>query len=339
MDKVDELRNKLKEDAKAARTANSLTESDGPPVSAASADIERYTPNISNTDGHSIQPVSRPGLGTISVSRAVSNAQRKSPNFSGGASPGNSPERRTNGRSGEDNSQNWSNGTDLSTGAQRSISSTEQIRKVGNLETADPIPPRFFDAEREAAIEKSEAQGTPSTRKRGRPPKQRIGGDVQNATEDISGTHLDKDQFDQLQRKAFFNTGKILSKAEAKELAEPLIAALKDEMEQADRLLWKYTGDPLEQPIWSDVTDKEMESLTNILLKIGQKSPVVATVARTAIDASDYIVAAGVIGPRFMKTVDVIRTVRKTKQRENPNRQSRFQRLRERHQQIASHSV
>lgn len=338
MDKVDELRNKLKEDAKAARTANTLTESDGPPVSATSADIERYAPNLPHQDGHSIQPVPRPGLGVVSVIRAISDPQRKSPDLSGSTAPGDPGKRRTNRRSGEDHGQNRSDGIDVSASPTGSFERSEQIsttaRKVGNLETDDPIPPRFFDAEREAAIEKSEAQGTSPARKRGRPPKSRDSGFVPTKQEQLELIEIAKSE-ERKQRNFFSTSGKVLSKQEAKELAEPLVSALTDELNQLDKLIWQFTGDELQQPIWSDISENEMQNLANALLKLGQKSPAVATVTRASVDISDYVVAGAIVGPRFVQTAQIIRTARRKKASDRPNRPSTLERLRTRRQQTS----
>lgn len=339
MDKVDELRKKLKEDAASQRAANTIdTSTDGPSVSAASSDIERYTPNIPNQDGYSVQPVSRPGLGTVGISRAIGNFERELTDLTRSSAQDNSGKRRTDGRPSENNRQDRSNGIDVSASLERASSGSEQVRKVGNLETDEPIPPRYFDAEREAAIEKSETQGIAPARKRGRPPKQRDIGPLQEVKPSYGTPTVDAFN-EERQRKNFFTTGKTLSKAEAKELLDPLTSALKDELKQIDKLLWQYTGDVLEQPIWSDTTDTEMDHLTSLILKLGQKSPTIATVARGAVDASDYIVAGSVIGPRFMKTVEVIRTARKSKQSETRNRQSTLERFRQRRKQVTGNPV
>lgn len=330
----DELRKRLKIEHAAEQSDNSGNDTgngDSPKVSATSRDIEQYAPNFPNQDGYGIQSVSRPGLGAISVGRAVSKSKRKSIDIFRGTTQGDIGDGYTTRRSGKNNSQGGSNGTDLPASSPRTTT-----RSVGGLETDEPIPPRTFEPEEENKPRALFPITTPKTepaereitepRKRGRPTTKGI---VQHASPTPETTKQER-------KIPKFLTGSTFSKQEAKELQEPLIAALQDELSLVDKALWSLTGDVLQQPVWSDVTDKEMESLTNILLKLGQKSPAVATATRAAIDGSDYISAGVIIAPRFAKTAQIIREVRLQKKAQNENlpKQSRVERIRNRRRQI-----
>lgn len=111
-----------------------------------------------------------------------------------------------------------------------------------------------------------------------------------------------------------------LTKKEIEELREPLTEALKDEFTMLDQLLWRYEGETsLQQPIWSDVMDGEMDRLVNALLNLGTRSSTVATIARTSVDMSDYIVAGTLLAPRLQATAALIGETRKRKRAMKPN--------------------
>lgn len=316
-EKSDELRKRLKAEHAAStieqsnNASNDTRDGDSPTISATSRDIELYAPNVLNTDGHSIQPLSRPGLGAISVGRAVSKSKRKPVDIFRGTAQGDLGDGHTVRRSSQNNGQGGSDGTNLPASPTRNTT-----RTIGNLETDEPIPSRTFEAESAPETSTSQDTGTTEPRKRGRPSTR---GTVAFVPAPIKERKIPK-----------FLTGPTFSKQEAKELQEPLIAALNDELSLVDKALWNLTGDALQQPIWSDISDKEMESLTNILLRLGQKSPAVATATRAAIDGSDYISAGVIIAPRFAKTTQIIRQARTQRKIQNENlpKQSRIDRLR-----------
>lgn len=313
METVDELRKRLKDEREATRARNTDigTRQDSISISDPSGDIERYTPNVINQTGHSIQSVSGQSDRTGSTHRTIDNTQGKLDNLTRSLAQVNNGVRRSNRRSGENNSESGPDGTNISTS-----DGSSKRRTVGNLETVDPVPERLFNTETETTTEKPENQGTPSKGKRGRKPKPRNIIPLPLQLTEERGPN-------ERERKSFFKTGKVLSKAEAENLAEPLITAIADEMKLLDTAIWKLTGDELKQPIWSDMTEKELETITNIALRLGQRSPVMATAVRTSIDGGDYINAGIIIGPRFQNTVSLIRETRK-KTNENKSRRERL---------------
>lgn len=325
----DELRKRLKAEYATERTEPNISSDDtgngdSPAVSATSRDIEQYAPNFTNTDGHSIQPVSRPGLGAISVGRAVSKSKRKPVNLFGGTSQGDLGDRHTARRFSENNGAGRPDGTNIP--ASDNIRST---RSIGGLTTDEPIPIRLFETESTDQISKVEDTGTSEPRKRGRP--------------STKGTFVpvNKPEIVKKERKIpAFLTGPTFSKQEAISLQEPLITALHDELALADKALWNITGDVLQQPIWSDISDKEMESLTNILLKLGQKSPAIATATRAAIDGSDYITAGVILAPRIGKTAQIVKQARLQRKvnSENSPKQSKISSIRNRRRQATQTS-
>ena len=362
MESADELRERLRNERKQRdelAASNSLIAggSDSITTSSTSRDIEQYSPDFGIADQRNERPLSGLHNGIRGTQRTASNTKRKLADLAGSLAQVNHGERQSNRRSSQNNGQDWSDGTDVPGRDTRGTTSKATIRSVGNLETSEPIPERTFtftdDTQAEATSQKSNVAGSSPTRKRGRPPKQKTGEAIAKSGPSIyqkqsdgtysKETYENYEDFDNAIRKKFLTIGgKTLTEREAKELKEPLIAAIEDEFKLIDRLIWSYTGDPIQQPIWSDLSDKEIDSLTGILLKLGQKSPVVATVARTAVDGSDYVVTGMVLAPRFQQTVDVVRKARKQKAEEakndpNYSRQSAFDRIRERRKQ--THSV
>lgn len=339
MDKIDELRKKLKDDREQRGTddigGDGTGNGDSTAPSTASRDIKQYAPNIPDTDGHSIQPVSGPGAGIVRVIRAVSDTKGKFADLPGSPTPGNSRDGHTTRRSRKHNGESGPDGTNLSASPERQVK-----RTVGSLETDEPIPARTFATEEEdkpralypIATPKTEpTTGTTSEpRKRGRPA-------TKGTLNLVAAPEIAREV--KAERKTpKFLTGPTFSKQEAKELQEPLIAALNDEFLLADKALWKLVNDPLEQPVWSDISEKEMESLTNIVLRLGQRNPLVASVARTAIDGSDYITAGVVLAPRFVQTAKIIKTARIQRKLQNENlpRQSRVERIRNRRRRVTT---
>lgn len=322
----DELRLRLKNERAAQRAEATRSEfaagSDTLTTSSSSRDTIEYSPDFGGQDQRDERLV--PGLhnGVRGTKRTTGDTQRKLDLLAGGIAQINQRKRPANRRSGEDHSQDRPDGTDVP--ASVTGRSSRSTRSVGNLETTEPIPPRNFDLEREAAVEDAKVEGTPPARKRGRPPKRR---DPQLIEEVHSSPPIEEGP-NFIQR--FIKGGKTLSEREARELKPSLTSALQDEFLLLDKMLWSMSGDPLQQPIWSDTSDKEIEAFTSSFLKLGQKSPAVASVARIAVDASDYTVAAAMIGPRFLKTVDVVKQVRKQNQRnvEHSPKRSTLDRLR-----------
>lgn len=321
METAQELRERLRNEREAARNAASASgeqsnSGNDLSISSTGATVERYVPSGTNE----IEPDERPVQGlhhrVRSVIGTTGNTKRKLSDLAGSLAQVNSRERSGVRRFGENNGESGPDGTEISASTR-----SDKSRRVGNLETLEPIPPRSFepDTEREAKVEVGKAEGTTSARKRGRPPKQGI-------IQPVQQTPIKERQSEKQSRKFF--TGKTLSKTEAEDLQEQLITAISDEMKLIDTAIWKLTGDPIQQPIWSDMTEKELQTITNIALRIGQKSPVMATAVRASIDGGDYISAGIVLAPRFQTTVEVIKTARKrAKTNENQSRRERLRSL------------
>lgn len=329
MENADELRKRLKDEREFKRTNDPTGEfargSNIITVSSTSGDIEQYSPDIGSQDQRDERFV--PGLhhGVRRSIGTTGDTKRKLANLAGSLAQINQRERPANRRSSENNGQNWSDGVDLSAGSP-GRTSREKLRKVGNLETAEIVPPRDFNSETETANEIGENKAPTPTRRRGRPPKRRDN-DVVFDSSPISEVKSAGST------PIFSGSSKVLSTKEAAELKEPLVAALQTEFELIDKILLGYTEDPLQQPIWGDVTEKELESLTNIMLKMGQKSPTAALITRTAVDGSDYVNTAILFAPRFQSSVRVVKEARLRKQeakRNDPNnsRQSVIGRIR-----------
>lgn len=304
-DKVDELRKQLK-DARNEQFDGTTSREDSSATRLTDTNSERYTSNEPDSNGYRIQSVSGSGNGTLGAFRTTDNIEGKSAYQSGSSASSNQRKRSPVGRPRKDYGQGRSDGTDVSTGSR-----SRSIRSIGNLTADDEIPPRTFDTEPETVStpkttgEKSAPQGNAPARKRGRPAKQTTLRTLQPTIET---------------REPKFSFGKTLSKTETKELTEPLIAAIQDEFAILDKIIWSYTGDELKQPIWGDVTEKEVGALTGLMLGLGEKSPAMATVVRGAVNAQDYVVVGTMLAPRFMETVKVVKRARQQKRAEKKER-------------------
>jgi len=105
---------------------------------------------------------------------------------------------------------------------------------------------------------------------------------------------------------SFFKQG-VLSKEEAEELYEPLVAALGDMFGYADKGLWGLCPQLDERPIWSNTTPREDQALAKMLLKRGQKSPAAALIVRETVNSADYVLVGMMIGPRAIETLQALR--------------------------------
>lgn len=211
-------------------------------------------------------------------------------------------------RHGENSATDRADGINIS-----ASTTTSQTRKrVGNLErdTANEpfIPTRTFENGAEESTKTETVTASPAIEKskRGRPPGKRI---IEAAKSAISHAAEEAPKV-----KVNFSLptprGKRLSEAEVKDLREPLTEALLDEFALVDKALWQITGDSIEQPIWSDFTEQEMDQFVRVFLRAGQRSVLVATAARGATDLQDYIVAGAIVLPRLQKTAVAVREAR-----------------------------
>lgn len=245
-------------------------------------------------------------------------------------------------RSGENHTEDRSNGVDL----RASVSSSQPTVTplvVGNLirnveeEASAYIPPRTFTSEISSPIvgepaliirdgkpvkRASKVKQTDATRavetlkavipkaKRGRPPGKSNPQNVFDPTEPPRPTLKDKIK----EAGQAIPHGNKLTEKEIEELREPLQTALTDEFDMLDKLLWTYEGEQsIQQPIWSDINDPDMEKLVNALLNMGTRSATVATIARSSVDLSDYIIAGTLLAPRLQSTAQLVGKVRKAK--------------------------
>ncbi len=111
--------------------------------------------------------------------------------------------------------------------------------------------------------------------------------------------------------KRFFGKGKTLSATEAEELAEPLAEAIRDEFHIVDQALWLRCPQIDERDIWGDVSDQEVESLVELLLKGGQRNAATAAVVRSMVDLHVYAVVGSMFAPRIQATVQALQTTTK----------------------------
>lgn len=335
MDEVEKLRKQLRDGrdeesrTRLVESGNAPERSDAPRTHSASHVVEQYTPTLRGQDQRRSEPAERRLHGNKGIVGAVGNIERKSDNGSGSNSPDSVGTRPFAGRSGEDHGTHRTDGTDVPTGT------TGRKRRVGNLETTEPIPPRLFKDEEETTTNPSAVAfdgigQTAQRRGRGRPPKPKSQETHQPVPTQTIGAGPERKPYLQ---------NKTLTKAEAKDLEEPLLHALTKEFELLDKAIWSYAKDipqgQLEQPIWSNVAEDDMQSLVNILLKMGQKSPAAATMTRVAVDGSDYVTVGLMFAPRFNSTVQIVRSARQKKQQEKaagnantPTRRARLQALR-----------
>jgi hypothetical protein len=274
--------------------------------------------------------VRRPGGGSRITDRTTSKPEGRVTSGVRGATQDDRRVRQEPGRSGENNATDRADGTDLSTGVSSRSSSV-----AGRLERTPGddqfIPLRNFNAENDTVGTTQETSGITSPiivkRGRGRPRKARVTEIIgQLTSKTAKDPELDYFQTERQspvkQVKEFITTtssksaGNRLSANEVKTLKEPLTAALTDEFQLLDQMLWGYANDGLNQPIWSDITDREMEAFIDSFLGLGTKSGTVATLARSAVSMNDYIVVGGMMLPRLKATVDVVRTHRKNRTRD-----------------------
>ncbi len=111
-----------------------------------------------------------------------------------------------------------------------------------------------------------------------------------------------------------FLTGKgVLTKKEADELYEPLVAVIQDDGTYLDEAI--KLKNPNSDVIWGDITDQEAQILAELLLKAGQKSPIVATTIRISIEIKSYAAAIAILAPRIQMTALALKTVPKREKR------------------------
>lgn len=321
--KVLELREKIK-NARQSKSSRFNTEPGNDAhgtlsTSDTSATAERYVPEFPTENGSGVQLASGQDQRTSSPSESTDRVTRRNDDQPGSTSQINIGVRQSARRLGGDNGQSGSDGADISAGV------TSRKRRVGNLETTDIIPKRHFKEEVEIKRDSTigtgqDTSGVEEPRKRGRPsePKDVTAGSKRKGKSLFNIPKLTPIKEDdekersspasKPQSKILTGGTKTLSKQEVDVLEEPLTAAIQREFETLDRLLLGMTKDvnPLEQPIWGDMSDDSVSVLARGLLNSGQSSPTAATIARTMINMDSYIMTGLLIAPRFQKSVMLI---------------------------------
>lgn len=112
-------------------------------------------------------------------------------------------------------------------------------------------------------------------------------------------------------KRAFKQEGTKLSASEATSIEEEFRYALANNCQLLDEVIWYYTGDTSHEPIWSSISDEELDILCRPILKTGQKSAWVAGLVRANINSSMYIDMGRITLPRIMRTVQKIKTAPK----------------------------
>lgn len=105
-------------------------------------------------------------------------------------------------------------------------------------------------------------------------------------------------------KKALFKQPKTLSEKEAAEYAPIVTSTLQTFGELGDKGLRWRTQDPNMLDIWGDLSDKEAGVLSRLLIRRGQKNPYAAQIVRNLVESDDYISAAVIAIPRFIKTIE-----------------------------------
>ena len=104
-----------------------------------------------------------------------------------------------------------------------------------------------------------------------------------------------------------FRAGNVLSDQEIKELYEPYVALLKDFFHYVDEAIWLRATQAEGQDIWGTIDDDEAGVVAKLTLRLGQKSPLAATVIRQAVEWHDYAQLTAIFAPRAKETRKVLR--------------------------------
>lgn len=186
------------------------------------------------------------------------------------------------------------------------ISTGTRSRRRGKLEATDGIPKRATRTK--TAIPVIEVEANEINKRANKEESKFIqrGKAVSESRSDASKGEGEKQSF-KLPKLPTFKEGTTLSAGEAKALEEPLIAALLADSYYIDQYIWYRTKDDTQAPIWSDMDTEDMTKLASIMLKRGQKSPAAAAVVRGMVNSSAYFDAVMLVGPRFIKTVQVLK--------------------------------
>jgi len=191
-------------------------------------------------------------------------------------------------------SSGTSNGTETVRGAKR---------RRGRIEADDPIPIREKSKNKGTGSRSASIKGEPSEKEESKPIQR--GKKASEDREPVGEGESQKQKFKLPNLK--IKEGTTLTIAEAKALEEPLLSALESDFHYLDQYIWYRTQDVTQAPIWSDLDNEDLTVLCSILLKRGQKSPATASVVRGIVNGSTYIDVAMLMGPRFVRTVQVLK--------------------------------
>lgn len=107
--------------------------------------------------------------------------------------------------------------------------------------------------------------------------------------------------------------GLVLSEKEVNEIQEDFSAALESDFEALDKYLVgrqkliQTPEDELVEEIWSNLSEKELATLTKFMLKTGRRNPAMATIVRGVVESSDYIAVGTILLPRLKASGTIIR--------------------------------
>lgn len=287
---VDELREEL-------RSARNNTDIGSEVIDRASVDLEGISRSDNRSEQSIFADISRSGSEDDAINGTDDDIER---------SPNEKPigVRSTDRRFSEDRSSRTSD-----TKAVRGTT-----RRAGKLEADDPIP-----------IRPKEKRSTKSTGTRSTTAKtestasgqEKESKSVQRgkAVSKVGSTAIQGEGEEQKAKFSLpkFKEGSTLTIAEAKALEEPLLSALESDFYYLDQYIWYRTQDPTQAPIWSDMDNEDLQVLTGILLKRGQKSAATAATVRAIVNGSTYVDVAMLMGPRFVRTVQVLKAAPKKK--------------------------
>lgn len=107
--------------------------------------------------------------------------------------------------------------------------------------------------------------------------------------------------------KKLIPSGQRLSAVEANSIHDEYCYTLASNFQFLDELLWYYTSDTSHEPIWSSISDEEIQMLARPIIKTGQKSALVAGIVRAQLESSTYIDVGRIALPRFVRTVQKIK--------------------------------
>lgn len=315
---------KLREDLRNGRQDNHTTGGGTEPTGSNTVgDSQFHAASVDTTPGHSVQSVSGPSAGAKSELGQSDNTGRKPRGRPRSTASSNIGLGSTTRRLSENNGQSRADGATVSTSPGRH--STEPVRnEVGNLVSIEPTPTRFFEpispytkrgqeiaerggintiGETKTGKGKTSPDAGPST-------KSGTGGKGLSALlkEKVEERRAQKELEPKSEKKSLFRgAGKVLTPQEAKLLTEPFLAAIVDNLEHVDELLWGIGDDPTKRPIWSDIDQEEAETIARLFLKRAQHNVAAAVFVRSMVDIADYITAGMIVLPRLKRTVDIIR--------------------------------